>query len=100
MFSTADNEDLLCTELLFTNYNRDGSFTVDSDSSEDSSFTRSGFMKRSTSFENKSYGFSDKKQDCKESKSDMLILFFIIAKEMKSFCSDIPLFTNVFNSRQ
>ena len=52
------------------NYNRDGSFTVDSDSSEDSSFTRSGFMKRSTSFENKSYGFSDKKQDCKESKSD------------------------------
>jgi hypothetical protein len=39
------------------NYNRDGSFTVDSDSSEDSSFTRSGFMKRSTSFENKSYGF-------------------------------------------
>jgi hypothetical protein len=52
------------------NYNRDGSFTVDSNSSEDSSFTRSGFMKRSTSFENKSYGFSDKKQDCKESKSD------------------------------
>lgn len=52
------------------NYNRDGGFTVDTDSSEDSSFTRSGFMKRSTSFDNKSCGFSDQKEDCKESKGD------------------------------